>query len=147
MDPLDQVSTGAGYASAVSLTATKPDAASSFAKMLERMRTGKIDTDEITGKPGAVVTSVTQTMSDGSINVLILVDGKVVAEHKYAGAKTADGEKSAKLLDTKTQVLGKIGADGKFGVSNPLNQTTGNEGNSTVMSDLNALAGTSFFGK
>ena len=82
MNPLEQVSTGAGYASAVSLTATKPDAASSFAKMLERMRTGKIDTDEITGKPGAVVTSITQTMSDGSINVLILVDGKVVAEHK-----------------------------------------------------------------
>ena len=146
MNPLEQVSTGAGYASAVSLTATKPDAASSFAKMLERMRTGKIDTDEITGKPGAVVTSITQTMSDGSINVLILVDGKVVAEHKYAGAKTADGE-NAKLLDTKTQTLGKIGADGKFGVSNPLNQTTGTEGRSTAMSDLNALAGTSFFGK
>lgn len=97
---------------------------SSFAKALERCKTGKLDEDEIKGQEGETVSTVTQTMSDGSVMIMVLVGTKVVSEHKCGGSGS-ENPKDAVLVDTKTSIIGKIGKDGTFGGLTPASQTDG----------------------
>ena len=97
---------------------------SSFAKVLEQCKTGKLDEDEIKGQEGDTVSTVTQTMSDGSVLIMVLVGTKVVSEHKCGGSGN-ENQKKAVLLDTKTSIIGKIGKDGTLGGLTPASQTDG----------------------
>lgn len=107
-------------------TETKSSSAKEdFSKILNEMRTGQIDKKELEketqdGKKDLSV--VTRTMSDGSTVVIVMLGNKILSERKFGG--DPNGNKDARLVDTNTQMIGKIGSDGKGNLTANLNSST-----------------------
>lgn len=88
----------------------QPSATASFSEALEKMKTGRVDTRGAKSEEEKKISVVSRTMSDGSTVVMVMLGTKIVAERKFGGS--AKGEKDAKLVDMKTEVVGKLGEKG-----------------------------------
>ena len=107
------VKTEASWASLPGVQADKksePSATDSFSAALEKMRMGRVDASSAKSEEEKKISVVSRTMSDGSTVVMVMLGTKIVAERKFGGS--AKAQKDAKLVDMKTEVVGKLGEKG-----------------------------------
>lgn len=108
----------------------------SFSKVLNDMKMGKVDTSDIP-EDQKTLSVVTRTMSDGSTVVVVMVGDKIVSERKFGGS--AKPQKDPTLVDTHTEIIGKLGQK-----NNSVNNPDAN-GNSTDNGGLSSLGGSDLY--
>jgi len=109
----------------------------SFSKVLNDMKMGKIDTSDIPADQ-QTLSVVTRTMSDGSTVVLVMVGDKIVSERKFGGS--AKPQKDPTLVDTHTQIIGKLDPKNNDGSDN-----LAADGTSADNGGLSSLGGSDLF--
>jgi hypothetical protein len=140
------VKTEATWASSLGVQAAgKPDtsATAAFSKVLDQMKTDRISTSDAKSEDEKKISVVSRTMSDGSTVVMVMLGMKIVAERKFGGS--AKGEKDAKLVDMKTDVVGKLGEKGCTLEKTSAALATAADAQSAVANAISAALGSAGF--